>query len=93
MWILTINSTVGDNIQVEVEVLVLATVRVIIWDGFLLSFELIHCNLSWLMSAIESQVTGCFLGKVRLDVCVSIEVGASTSFLLGLGLEYDTGRS
>ena len=30
MWILTINSIVGDNIQVEVEVLVLATVRVII---------------------------------------------------------------
>ena len=30
MWILTNNSTVGDNFQVEVEVLVLATVRVII---------------------------------------------------------------
>ena len=30
MWILTNNSTVGDNVQVEVEVLVLATVRVII---------------------------------------------------------------
>ena len=55
MWILNNNSAVRDNIQVEVEVLILAIVRLIIWDGFLLSFELIHCNLSWLMSAIESD--------------------------------------
>ena len=46
MWILNNNSAVRDNIQVEVEVLILAIVRLIIWDGFLLSFELIHCNLS-----------------------------------------------
>ena len=39
MWILTNNSTVGDGIQAEVEVLVLAIVKVITWDGFLLSFE------------------------------------------------------
>ena len=53
------------------------------------------------MSAIESQVIfganswvlDAFWVRFRLDVCVSIEVGASTSFLLGLGLEHDTGRS
>ena len=53
------------------------------------------------MSAIESQVTFDASSWVldafwmRLDLmCVSIEVGASsTSFLLVLGLEHDPGRS